>query len=408
MLPPNRQLKKLSEIWVFIRWVSYKKPELLLTYQNWCVTLLRANNIQWNKLDLSEVQYLPNWYTKDEQITKENDILLCMSSGSSHLVGKNVKLQKLNNFSFGAFCSIFRLTKFNDCNIDYLSHCLQWNIYFEYITNISRWAGINNLRNSDLEDFKIPLPPLATQHKIVAKLDEISANIQDSKSKITHEINHLDELWASSLSEAMNNKIWILTKLWALCDFVRWPFWWSLKKEIFKPNWYAIYEQQHAIYNQFSDIRYFIDEDKFNEMKRFELKSWDLIMSCSWTMGKIAIVPEWIKQWIINQALLKLTPWEKINSTFLKLWTQSENFQNNLQEYWQWAAIQNVASVAILKQIQIPLPDLETQKSIVSHLDQLNQTISHIKAEFQSQLAYHDDLWASVLNQAFKGELVKE
>ena len=103
-------------------------------------------------------------------------------------------------------------------------------------------------------------------------------------------------------------KNWDRKKLGDICGFVRGPFGGSLKKNIFKPEGYAVYEQQHAIYDQFDDIRYFIDEKKFNEMKRFELNSGDLIMSCSGTMGKIAIVPENIKKGIINQALLKLTP----------------------------------------------------------------------------------------------------
>ena len=81
---------------------------------------------------------------------------------------------------------------------------------------------------------------------------------------------------------------------------------------------FAVYEQQHAINNQFENIRYFIDKDKFSEMQRFELKSGDLIMSCSGTMGKIAIAPENIKPGIINQALLKLTTTEKIDANYLK------------------------------------------------------------------------------------------
>ena len=40
-------------------------------------------------------------------------------------------------------------------------------------------------------------------------------------------------------------------------------------------------------------------------MKRFELKPGDLIMSCSGTMGKIAIVPLNIEKGIINQAFIK-------------------------------------------------------------------------------------------------------
>ena len=88
-------------------------------------------------------------------------------------------------------------------------------------------------------------------------------------------------------------------------------------------------------------------------MKRFELNSGDLIMSCSGTMGKIAIVPDNIKRGIINQALLKLSPSSKVSTVFLKLWMQSENFQESLEKHSKGAAIKNVASVAILKKIEI-------------------------------------------------------
>lgn len=49
-------------------------------------------------------------------------------------------------------------------------------------------------------------------------------------------------------------------------------------------------------------------------MKRFELNEGDIIMSCSGTMGKIALVPKGIKAGIINQALLKLTPLATLNN----------------------------------------------------------------------------------------------
>src|SRR5688572_15713359 len=103
-------------------------------------------------------------------------------------------------------------------------------------------------------------------------------------------------------------KEWPTKTLGEVCGFVRGPFGGSLKKSIFVEDGFAVYEQQHAIYNQFEEIRYFIDAAKFREMQRFELRPNDLIMSCSGTMGKVAIVPGNIKRGIINQALLKLTP----------------------------------------------------------------------------------------------------
>ena len=199
-------------------------------------------------------------------------------------------------------------------------------------------------------------------------------------------------------------KNWEKRKLGEICDFVRGPFGGSLKKNIFKPNGYAVYEQQHAIYDQFEDIRYFIDEEKFNEMKRFELNSGDLIMSCSGTMGKIAIVPENIKRGIINQALLKLRPSKKVSNIFLKLWMQSESFQDSLKEYSGGAAIQNVASVSILKQIEIPLPTLEEQLQIVSILHEAFNAIDTAKANAEQNLKNARELFDSYLQGVFENK----
>lgn len=199
---------------------------------------------------------------------------------------------------------------------------------------------------------------------------------------------------------------WEVKKLGDVCEFVRGPFGGSLKKNIFKSEGYAVYEQQHAIYDQFDDIRYFIDENKFNEMKRFELNSGDLIMSCSGTMGKMAIVPENIKKGIINQALLKLTPSKNILIGFLKLWMQSEGFQDSLKAQSQGAAIQNVASVKILKEIDIPLPQLPEQKRIVAILDEAIESITKAKENAEKNLKNAKEIFESYLQSVFenKGE----
>jgi len=165
-------------------------------------------------------------------------------------------------------------------------------------------------------------------------------------------------------------KGWPKKSLGEICGFVRGPFGGSLKKSVFVADGFAVYEQQHAIYDQFDDIRYFIDDAKFREMQRFELRPNDLIMSCSGTMGKVAIVPENIRRGIINQALLKLTPTKTVSPEFLKYWMDSTDFQDSLKEQSGGAAIQNVASVSILKEIQISLPPLVEQQRIVGLLDE--------------------------------------
>lgn len=197
-----------------------------------------------------------------------------------------------------------------------------------------------------------------------------------------------------------------IKKFGDVCHFVRGPFGGSLKKSCFVEEGYAVYEQQHAIYDQFTDIRYFVDEDKFNEMIRFELKAGDLIMSCSGTMGKVAIVPNDVQRGIINQALLKLTPSEELDVEFLRYYMSSPTFNEGLEKHTVGAAIKNVASVKILKTLEIPIPPLEEQKQIVALLDKAFEAIDKAKANIEQNIINAKELFQSKLNEIFsqKGE----
>lgn len=166
----------------------------------------------------------------------------------------------------------------------------------------------------------------------------------------------------------LGNVEWV--ELGSVCNFVRGPFGGSLKKEIFKQDGYLVYEQNHAINNDFSFGRYFIDGKKFNEMKRFEVFEGDLLISCSGTMGKIAIMPSNHRKGIINQALLKLTPDKnRVIGNFLKLVLESDFIQDKYFKDQSGSSVQNVASVATLKAMKIPLPPIEVQKQLVAETE---------------------------------------
>jgi len=193
-------------------------------------------------------------------------------------------------------------------------------------------------------------------------------------------------------------------KLGELCGFVRGPFGGSLKKSSFVEQGIAVYEQQHAIYNQFNVIRYFITNEKYNEMKRFELSPGDLIMSCSGTMGKVAIVPDGIQKGIINQALLKLSPFPELYIQYLKYWMESEDFQRKISEKSVGAAIKNVASVKILKEIELPTPPLAEQQRIVAILDKAFAAIDKAKANAEQNLINSKELFESYLQSVFENK----
>lgn len=89
-------------------------------------------------------------------------------------------------------------------------------------------------------------------------------------------------------------------------------------------------------------------------------------MSCSGTVGRIAVIGEGAPEGVINQALLKITPDDKVLSTYLKLFFESDIFQQTLSSNSQGGVIKNVVSVKQLSQLSVPLPPLETQEQIAA------------------------------------------
>jgi len=247
----------------------------------------------------------------------------------------------------------------------YLVEVLNYVDLTSYITGVT----VPKLNQQKLKSIKIPLPPLEIQKEIVAELDGYQKIIDGAKQVVENykPIIKIEDKWE-------------IVALSEIADFKRGPFGGSLKREIFVDNGYKVYEQKHAINNNFEIGKYYITEKKYKEMIDFAIKPNDLIISCSGTMGKIAIVPDNAKKGIINQALLKLTlDKSKVLPVFLKIILESNVIQNKYFKNTQGVAIQNVSSVKVLKTIKIPLPALEIQKQISKQIEEEKKYIDQNK-----------------------------
>lgn len=176
--------------------------------------------------------------------------------------------------------------------------------------------------------------------------------------------------------EFKNEEGWEEKPLEDICKLVRGPFGGSLKKEIFVKEGYAVYEQSHAIYSDFSYYRYRIDEEKFSELKRFSVKSGDIIMSCSGTMGKFALIPKEYEEGVINQALLKITTKQDYDNLFIKISLETNDNQNRLLSQSAGGAIKNVVSVSQIRELSLAIPNSKEQQKIASCLSSLDEVIA--------------------------------
>jgi type I restriction enzyme S subunit len=334
----------------------------------------------------------------------KGDIVMVMSDvPNGKALAKCFIIDKDDSYSLNQRICCIRSKEFDT---KYLYYQLNRNEHFLVFNN---GENQTNLRKDDILACPLLKPSIEEQRRMVAELDVIKSKMNQAKWNVEKNIVNSLDIFQSELNNCFSNQIgkWTQTSLGQVCNFVRGPFGGSLKKNIFKTEGYAVYEQQHAIYDQFEEIRYFIDEKKFEEMKRFELKEGDLIMSCSGTIGKVAIVPKGIPKGIINQALLKLTPKESLNVAFLKYYMESLTFKIEIAKNSQGAAIKNVASVAILKLIKVPLPTIEEQNQIVEKLDKLFIEVKKLESNYTNKLYFIDEFNNGIFKKAFEKELIE-
>ena len=187
-----------------------------------------------------------------------------------------------------------------------------------------------------------------------------------------------------------------LSELLVEKGYIRGPFGSSLlRREMLDSGEFAVYEQSNAIKNS-REFRFFIDRNKFNELKRFAIRENDLIISCSGTVGRISKIEGNPYPGIISQALLILrSNEEKILPDFLKYFLQTKKGQHEILNASHGSVQVNIAPRKVVERIPIPCPDIKIQDAICKILlafdkkielnQQMNETLEEIaKTLFKS------------------------
>lgn len=365
------------------------------------IKLLNVANLVEGKIDLST----SHRYISDEEangkykhfLVDEGDLIIASSGIQVDYFDKKMGFVKKEHLPLCMNTSTirFKVLDKKTTNINYFMYFLKSDMFKKQLKKLITGSAQLNFGPSHLKKIKVDMPTIQEQENAVNKLDRVQEIIDIRKKQI----QELDELIKAQFIDMFeNNECIEKKKIINICkSIVRGPFGSALKKEFFVPkgeNTYKVYEQKNAINEDASLGTYYIDEDKFNELKRFECKPDDIIMSCSGTIGKIYQLPNDIEKGVINQALLKFTlDYSKILPIYFLEFIRS-NMQN-LET--KGTGLQNLGSVSYIKEMKIPVPTMVRQKQFVEIVKQIDKQ----KFELRKSLEETERLMESLMNNYF-------
>lgn len=285
----------------------------------------------------------------------------------------------------------------DNVDIRYIKYWLDHRDLNPYITG----AVVRKLTQKALSELEVNLPEKSIQVSISNRIEKIYSLIEI----YSEQIKLLDVLIESKFIEMFGNPITndkdlqiVKIEDIALKEknaIKAGPFGSSLKKEYYVKNGYKIYGQEQVIADDINFGDYYIDEEKFKELKACEIKENDILISLVGTYGKILIVPKKYEKGIINPRLMKISPdLDKVNPIFFKnLFYLMNSVTNNITH----GGTMGILNVGIVKSMNIILPDIKLQNQFSKYVEQVEKQ----KKVYLDTLSKLEELREVLMNKYF-------
>ena len=156
------------------------------------------------------------------------------------------------------------------------------------------------------------------------------------------------------------------------------PFGSALKKEFYVRSGYKIYGQEQVICGDASFGDYYIDEEKYKELKNCAVQAGDILISLVGTYGKTLIMPDNYEAGIINPRLMKITlNKNKVTPIYFKYYFESNALKASMDANTHGGTM-GILNLGIIRQMKIQVPPLSLQNqfaAFVEHVDEQKQTV---------------------------------
>lgn len=263
------------------------------------------------------------------------------------------------------------------------------------------------LNKAKLQELKIPLPPLETQKQIANVLDKADELRQKRKQANAKLDEFLQSVFLDMFGDpAKNEKQWDRSFMDSVITYMA-DIGSNGSNEVVAKNLKMSDEENYALMirtvnlnaNDFTENIKYISEDAYNFYRKSKVYGGELIMCKIGSAGKFWIMPNLNRPVSLglNQFLIRL---KDINLFYIYYFLKTEFGQYHINKSLRGAVTQSITKSAV-RELPILLPPLELQNEFAK----IFEKVEDLKKKNEASAIKLDDLFNSLLQRAFKGEL---
>lgn len=167
-----------------------------------------------------------------------------------------------------------------------------------------------------------------------------------------------------------------------------------------------VYNQRTVIDNDFVRGDNYVTQEKFDELKAFEVFSGDLLITTRGTIGRCAIVPPDTEIGILHPCLMRMQfDSRRASPRYVALLIQGSNLVRDQLKVMSNATTIEVIYSETLKAVAIPIPPVEEQETILQYLDRETGNLDILHTNVETAIEKLKEYRAALITDAVTGKI---
>lgn len=285
--------------------------------------------------------------------------------------------------------------------------------YLKLINDMTSSVTVKHLSSRTLLDVPLPLPPLVEQHRIVAKLDALSARLARARAELDRVPVLADKLRRGCLNSVFSKASFAAWDRRTFNEVITEGLIGLIRSKAEQGTSGAPYLRMghYGLDGRFNENDLTSVQCSPNELRHFQLREGDVLFNTRNSVelvGKVALWPAERPGWVFNNNILRLRFNADVLPGFVFRYMMSPIFRALMAD--KKSATTSVAAIyqRSLYAAPIPVPGIDRQREIISFIESTFARADRLEAEAARARKLIDRLEAAILAKAFRGELVPQ